>query len=233
MFERSADLSPADDEQSISSLVNLTAVAVDIHHTPVLRSLDFGLAAGGIIGIVGANGAGKTTLLQLAATLRRPAAGTGYVLGANLHDPVPASVRRSICLIGHQPAFYPQLSLRENLQFVAAVYGQSDEVVDEALSTVGLARAAGRRAERCSQGMIRRADLARALMSRPRLLLLDEPHAGLDRTAADLVEFLLDGVRRRSGGALVVSHDRSRLDPLVDEVFELTDGMLRPARSMP
>lgn len=212
-------------------MIALTGIAVDIHNTPVLLNLDFRLPAGGAVGIIGGNGSGKTTFLQLAATLRRPVAGDGRILGADLRRPVPAEVRRSICLVGHQPALYPQLSLRENLHFVAAMFGEPPRSAEAALVTVGLAQAADRRAERCSQGMIRRADLARALISQPQLLLLDEPHAGLDEAAAELVGFLLDTVRERGGAAVVVSHDRGRLDPLVDDVQELSAGALVPILS--
>lgn len=218
------------DEQRLAPLIALAAVAVDIHNTPVLRGLDFDLPAGGVVGIIGGNGSGKTTLLQLAATLRRPAAGTARILGMDLRRPALARARRSICLVGHQPALYPTLSLRENLLFVAKMVGESRQVAESALKAVGLADAANRRAERCSQGMIKRADLARALIGRPRLLLLDEPHAALDSSAADLVDFLVADVRGRGGGALVVSHDRGRLDPLVDTVFELIEGRLNPIR---
>ncbi len=214
-------------------VIHLAAIAVEIQRTPVLRGLDLTLAPGQITGITGANGSGKTTLLQLAATLHRPAAGAGRILGADLHGVVPADVRRSICLIGHEAALYPQLTLRENLRFVAAVFGQPRQVADAALDTVGLGRAADRRAGHCSHGMLRRADLARALMSRPWLLLLDEPHAGLDSAAADLVEFLIDDVRGRGGAALIVSHDRARLVPLVDDIAELADGRLVSAGALP
>ena len=102
------------------------------------------------------------------------------------------------------------------------------DAVETALQEVGLARAADRRADQCSQGMVKRADLARALISRPTLLLLDEPHAGLDPAASELVDFLLAEVRERGGAALVVSHDRDRLQEMVDAVFELRDGGLVP-----
>ncbi|MHB1165203.1 MAG: heme ABC exporter ATP-binding protein CcmA [Candidatus Nanopelagicales bacterium] len=208
------------------SLVSLTRVAVDIDRSPVLRDLDLNLAAGAVIGIRGANGAGKTTLLQLVATVRRPLSGIARVLGADLRNPPPPEVRRAICLVGHDPGLYPQLSLRENLHFVADIHGRRPETAETALRQVGLARAADRRVDRCSQGMVKRADLARALISRPTLLLLDEPHAGLDVTATALVESILADVRERGGAALVVSHDPVRLLAMVDDVLELRDGGL-------
>ena len=210
------------------SLIALTRVAVDVDRSPVLRDLDLSLTAGAAIGIRGANGAGKSTLLQLAATLRRPVSGVARVFGADLRSVPPPEVRRAICLVGHEPGLYPQLTLRENLRFVADLHGRRPALVETALHQVGLARAADRRADQCSQGMVKRADLARALISRPLLLLLDEPHAGLDATASELVDFLLADVRGRGGAALVVSHDRDRLQAMVDDVHELRDGRLVP-----
>lgn len=214
-------------------MIDFAGIGVKVHRTPVLRDLDLTVDPGQVVGIVGANGAGKTTLLQVAATLHRPADGTARVLGADLRGTVPPGLRRSICLVGHEAALYPQLSLRENLHFVAAVLGQSTRAADDALDTVGLGRAADRRVRQCSQGMVRRADLARVLMVRPKLLLLDEPHAGLDPAAGDLVDFLVGEVRGHGGAALVVSHDRARLDLLADRVLELTEGELVPARRLP
>lgn len=206
--------------------VVLRGVAVDVRRTPVLRNLDLRIDAGEVVGIVGANGSGKTTLLTLVATLLRPAAGTAHILGADLRGRIRGELRRSICLVGHQSALHPRLSLAENLRFMAAVSGQAARVADAALDLVGLARAADRRAESCSHGMIHRADLARALLGRPKLLLLDEPHAGLDQGAIELVDFLVTGARDRGGAVLVASHDRPRLDPLADKVLELVDGQL-------
>ncbi len=218
--------------RGVAPLIDFAGVGVHVHRTPVLRALDLTLESGEVTGIIGANGSGKTTLLQLAATLHRPVAGAARVLGADLSSAVPAHLRRSICLVGHEAALYPHLTLRENLRFVAAVLGQTQQSADTALDTVGLGRAADRRVRQCSQGMVRRADLARALIAPPKLLLLDEPHAGLDSSAGDLVDFLVDEVRSRGGAAVIVSHDRARLDLVVDRVLELVDGQLVPVRSL-
>lgn len=216
---------PAHDDPS---LLSLHAVAVAIEHTPVLDSVDLALGAGQAVGLIGANGSGKSTLLQVCATLRRPHRGSGEVLGVDLSARIPAEVRRRICLVGHQPALYPRLTLRENLTFVADLYGRPRATVDRALGTVGLARVADRRIERCSQGMARRADLARALLTEPLLLLLDEAHSGLDAAAGELVAHLVAQVRARGGAALVASHEAGRLDAVVDRVVHLRAGCLVP-----
>ena len=214
--------------QDAPSLVSLRAVGVAIEHTPVLDSVDLALGAGQAVGLIGANGSGKSTLLQVCATLRRPHRGSGEVLGVDLGARIPAEVRRRICLVGHQPALYPRLTLRENLTFVADLYGRPRATVDRALGTVGLARVADRRIDRCSQGMARRADLARALLTEPLLLLLDEAHSGLDAAAGELVAHLISQVRARGGAALVASHEAERLDAVVDRVVHLSAGCLVP-----
>lgn len=208
--------------------VDLTDVAVEIEHTPVLEGLDFTVQRGEVIGVIGANGSGKSTLLQVIATLRRPHRGTGSILGADLRQAVPAQVRTQICLVAHQPALYGQLSLRENLRFVAELFDRPISLADDALATVGLSKSAARRVDRCSHGMVRRADLARALITEPTLLLLDEAHAGLDPAAGALVAHLVAEVVARGGAAVVVAHERDRLDPIADSVVSIDRGRALP-----
>ncbi|MDV6011858.1 ABC transporter ATP-binding protein [Haloechinothrix sp. LS1_15] len=202
----------------------LTGVDVEIERVPVLRGLDLTVAAGERLGVLGANGTGKTTLLRVLATLVAPSAGHGEVLGARLGTPACAAIAPRIALIAHEPALYPKLSLRENLHFVARLTGISPTAADDALDRVGLARAADRRAEVCSQGMRRRAELARVLFSTPSLLLLDEAHAGLDAASAGLVEAAAEQVCRRGGASVAVAHDHQRLAAMSDRVVEITAG---------
>jgi heme exporter protein A len=206
----------------------LNRVAVTLGRTPVLRDLDLHVRAGEALGVLGANGSGKTTLLHLLATLIRPAAGRGEVLGRELGSPECAAVRPAIVLVGHLPALYPQLSLAENLRFVARLIGRDECAADRALEAVGLGGAAHRRAERCSQGMLRRAELARVLLTRPSLLLLDEIHAGLDGDAVGLVDNVVAGVRDRGGACVLVSHEPDRLTGVVDRMVRISDGRAAP-----
>lgn len=200
-----------------------------VERTPVLRGVSLTVGAEEAVGLVGANGSGKSTLLRLLATLLPPAAGQGYVLGARLGTREVERVRPGIALVGHTPALYPRLTLRENLAFYCRLIGRGADAADAALATVGLSRAADRPADRCSHGMLRRAELARVLVAGPSLLLLDEAHAGLDRASAGLVDVVVDQVRGRGGGAVVVSHDRSRLEATVDRILEIEEGALGPA----
>lgn len=224
---------PSVSRATSGAAVALTDVAVEIERAPVLRGLHLTVQHGEVVGLMGANGSGKTTLLQVLATLRRPTAGTGSILGAELGRAVPARLRREICMVAHQSALYGQLSLQENLHFAARLHGRPVGLADDALAAVGLSRAATRRVDRCSHGMVRRADLARILITDPALLLLDEAHAGLDAAAGALIGHLVTRVVGRGGAVVVVSHEREHLDALVDRVVTLDDGRIGPGGAGP
>ncbi len=127
-------------------------------------------------------------------------------------------------MIGHTPALYAELTLRENLEFAAAVTGRTTTEVEPALATVGLGAAADRRAAMCSYGMQRRTEFARELLLAPELLLLDEPHSALDMAASDLVAHITDAVAARGGAAVLVSHDREKVEKLAGRSVELVGG---------
>lgn len=215
---------------SADPVATLVDVAVDVERTAVLRGVDLTVTAGEAVGLVGANGSGKSTLLRVLATLLPPVGGRGQVLGAALGGGDCATVRRQIALVGHVAALYPRLTLRENLRFVARLTGRAERAADDALEAVGLGPARDRRAEVCSQGMQRRVELARVLLSEPRLLLLDEAHAGLDAASVGLVEAVVRRVRDGGGASVVVSHDHPRLRGLADRLVEITDGRAAPVR---
>lgn len=209
------------------SLAVLRDVSVRIGATPILTGVSLAVEPGEVVGVAGPNGAGKTTLLEVLATLLAPSEGAGEILGATLGSRQVAAVRPRIGWSGHDPGLYPELTLRENLHLGARIVGISPTDVDRALEAVGLAGAADRRADRCSNGMRRRTDLARLLMSRPDLLLLDEAHAGLDEAAEVIIDELLTRTRDRAGGAVLVSHDAGRLSNRVDRLVEIHRGTLR------
>jgi ABC-type multidrug transport system ATPase subunit len=160
------------------------------------------------------------------ATLLKPTSGKGFILGADLATPQVDEVRRRIGLSGHLPALSNHLTLRENLEFVARISGRSQTRVKEVLEMVGLAGAADRLAERCSHGMRKRADLARLFMTEPDLLLLDEPHAGLDSAASPLVAALVHHTMQKGGAAVLVSHDPTTMVDLADQHMTLRTGIL-------
>ncbi len=209
-----------------SPSVQLEAVDVRFGRVPVLSRLSLVVPRGSSVGVVGPNGSGKTTLLRLLATLLPPTGGNGSVLGVRLGTQAAYAVRGRIGLIGHRPAVYGDLTLGENLGFVARVMAMDVDRARLALDMVGLARAKDRRADRASWGMQRRLEFARLLMTEPELVLLDEPHAGLDHAAEALVATVVSQVRARQGAVVLASHHGDTLTGLIDDVYELSEGGL-------
>jgi len=207
-------------------LIQLSGVAARAGAATILRDLDFDVAAGEAVALYGANGAGKTTILRILATLLTPSAGTAIVLGSDISASGRFDIRRRIGLIGHVPALYPELSLRANLEYVAAIGGYSRDTVEAALAMVGLAAAGDRLVEEASHGMARRCEIAREMMRRPEVLLLDEPHSALDESAVALVSHLVASVTEKGGCAVVASHDRNQVDKLTGRQVLLEGGSL-------
>ena len=207
-----------------SPLVSLENVGLRIGNTLILRQAKLELEPGEKIGLLGPNGSGKTTLLRMIATLLRPTSGAGTVLGAELGTDAVYDIRHRIVMVGHLPGLYPELTLGENTRFVARLTGHPLELADKSLAMVGLAGASERRADQSSKGMLRRAELARALIIEPTLLLLDEAHAGLDAEAIGMVDDISERVVAAGGAVILVSHEPDRLT--VDRSVQIVDGTL-------
>ena len=174
--------------------------------------------------VLGPNGAGKSTLLKVLATLLRPHAGIARVLGAELPGE-SWKVRGKVGLLGHEPLLSRDLSPRENLLYHARLHRAPERRVEEVLGAVGMAARADEPMRDLSRGMVQRVASARAVLHDPPLLLLDEPRAGLDARAAELLEPL---VGRGSGRTRVlVTHDAEQGRAEADHVLVLEDG--RPA----
>lgn len=213
--------------------IRMEDIGVQFRGMPVLSGLSLVVPPGTSAGIVGPNGSGKTTLIRVTATLTRPAEGNAEVLGAQLGTPDVYAVRPRIGLLSHQPALYGELTLRENLQFVAKITRRPTSRVEWALDVVGLSRAASRRADESSWGMQRRAEFARLLLTEPDVVCLDEPQAGLDEPAGELVGTLVAEVRDRKGAVLVASHRTAALVGITDVIYELSGGSLSVPKVVP
>jgi heme exporter protein A len=193
-----------------------------------LAGVSLELTAGKMTALLGHNGAGKTTLIGIVSTLVRATDGTvTYRTGAS--EVRGEDVRRQIGLLAHQSLCYAELSAVENLQLTAGLYevDGSAKAITAMLDRVGLdAKARERAARTYSRGMLQRLALARALLTNPSLVLLDEPFTGLDRGGALALGEQLGILRDAGAIVVVVTHDLEAIAGRVDHVAILRRGQL-------
>ncbi|MDQ3897192.1 MAG: ABC transporter ATP-binding protein [Actinomycetota bacterium] len=211
----------------VADAVLLQGVVSTIGAFPVLAGIDLQVAVGEVVLISGPNGAGKTSLLRLIAGQLPVTAGRAVVLGHDLEWTGKAQ-RRHTALVAQETFCYDDLSVRRNLRLHALVAGTTDLAADEAIELMHLTDVADMPHGHLSTGQRRRCALAVGLARRARLLLLDEPHAGLDPQSRGLVDGILSDVRSRGGTVLVVSHELERVRPLVDREIVVEGGCTAP-----
>ena len=207
-------------------MISASGIDVRLGSMPVLRGLELRVDAGEVVAVTGPNGSGKSTLLRLLATLIPPSAGRLELFDRCVSPRDLQTMRKAIGYLGHEPALHPDLTVSENLQLVARLRGGTPDAVNGALADVGLSAAADRRVRVCSAGMRRRAELARVLVCRPDLLLLDEPHAALDATARSLVDRVTSAVTSRGGAAVLVTHDPAGIAGIAPRLLSMSGGRL-------
>ncbi|MCP2013683.1 heme exporter protein A [Deinococcus sp. HSC-46F16] len=193
----------------------------------ILRGVTLDVPAGEGVTLLGENGAGKTTLLRVLASGLRPTRGEGRVLGYDLRD--SRAVRDHVHLMPVDAGLYPDLTCAENLAFALRMHGQPGDVAG-ALTRVGLAGAANRRARFLSAGMRKRLALARAwLLARP-VTLVDEPFANLDEGGRALVLELLGDLRARGVTLVVAAHEPGLARQVAPRAVRLAAGRVEEER---
>ncbi|HEY1501379.1 MAG TPA: heme ABC exporter ATP-binding protein CcmA [Acidobacteriaceae bacterium] len=190
-----------------------------------LRKVSVRLERGRCYLVLGPNGAGKSTLLRTLAGLLKPSYGTVRVFEPDGTSEDPMEARERIGYMSHATMLYDEFSGVENLRYFASLYRGRDCVgPEEALRSVGLDSALARPVGQYSQGMKQRASLARVLISRPELLLLDEPFSNMDITSAHQMLRLLETFRTEQRTILLTTHQRELAEPLADFVLTLEAG---------
>jgi ABC-type multidrug transport system ATPase subunit len=206
--------------------VELVDVSRHYARRRAVSHISLALERGEILGLLGPNGAGKSTLIGMLATLVAPSSGS-ITYGGATTSRAGAGIRSRIGVLAHELHLYPELTARQNLEFFARLYGLSAvATADAALAGADLSDRGDDQVLGFSRGMRQRLALERALLHKPRLVLLDEPFTGLDDRAVGLVA---DRLRRLAAeGAIVVlaTHDLDLADGLITRMAVVRGGRL-------
>jgi len=197
-------------------------------HLVAVDDVTVSVSNGEIFGLIGANGAGKSTLVKIFATLLTPTSGTASVAGFDTMRQ-SAEVRRHIGYVPQLLSADGDLTGRENMLLSARLYatrgGERKRRIDEALSAMGLAEAQDRLVKTYSGGMIRRLEIAQAMLHRPQVLFMDEPTVGLDPLARDAVWEHVRMLRQSFGMTMIVTtHYLEEADLLCDRIAIMQRG---------
>ena len=189
----------------------------------VLRGVTLHVQVGEVVGLLGANGSGKSTVLRVIGTLLRPNAGSVTVNGRDVVRDA-SGVREQVGYLAHTAGLYDDLTARENLRFAADMLGIDPSPVDGILDRVALTHVAGDRVRGFSAGMQRRLALARLILRRPRVLLLDEPYSNLDADGVALMNDVIGDIIGAGGSALVALHELAPARAILDRTVTLVNG---------
>jgi heme exporter protein A len=191
----------------------------------VLKGIDLSVGEGEFVALLGPNGAGKTTLLRILASLSKPTSGAVQVAGHQLPESA-AAVRYQLGVVSHQPLLYGDLTAEENLSFYARLYGVEKSRLNEVLDLIGLSRRKDDLVRTYSRGMQQRLAIGRAVLHNPQILLLDEPHTGLDQEAGEILDNILKEIAVMGRTVLMTSHDLVRAASLATRLDILSKGKI-------
>ncbi|NLN28899.1 MAG: ABC transporter ATP-binding protein [Firmicutes bacterium] len=195
-----------------------------------VKDVSFDVRPGEVVGLLGPNGAGKTTTLRMLSTTLRPTSGTARIAG---YDVVrePDKVRASIGVLPTDPGLYGRLTAEENLRFFGRLAGLSgaelERRIDRLLKWLGMDEHRKRRTEGFSKGMRQKIALARSILHEPPVLILDEPTAGLDVSAARTIIDFIQESKAAGRTVLFSSHYLVEAERVCDRIAIIADGRIR------
>ena len=213
--------------QATQPILSVSGLTKKFGRTTALHGIDFEISEPGVYGFLGPNGAGKSTTFKIICGLLRPSAGRVTINGTD----VAADPRTALSQIGmhfDSPAHYPYLTGPQNLRVIARWLGRNlDSRIDELLELVGLADARSKRVSAYSWGMKQRLSLAAALLSDPRLVMMDEPTNGLDPAGIADVRRLLPKLAYEQGRTVFLSsHRMEEVEQICDHVTIIDKGRI-------
>jgi lipopolysaccharide export system ATP-binding protein len=218
-------------------LLRARALTKTYRRRTVVDGVGLDVEAGEIVGLLGPNGAGKTTIFKMAMGMVRPDGGTVELDGREVTRlPMYRRARLGMGYLAQEPSVFRRLTVEQNLAIVAETLpiakAERKARIDELLDAMDLSRLRGRGAAALSGGERRRLEIARSLLTRPRLFLLDEPFSGVDPIAVADVQEIVRGLRARGIGVLLTDHNVRETLAITDRSYIIFEGrILREGRS--
>jgi ABC-2 type transport system ATP-binding protein len=208
------------DAEPALAAIQVSQLSKNFGDRVAVDDVSFSVARGEVFGFLGPNGAGKTTTVRILGTLISATAGSATVAGIPVGPAGAAQIRQRISVMPESPGLYQRLTVTENLEFFARLYGLPgrEARIKEALAAVGLSDRAQALAGSLSKGLRQRVALARSLLNDPAVMFLDEPTSGLDPVAAHEVHALITTLRDRGVTIFLTTHRLEEAERLCDRV---------------
>jgi ABC-2 type transport system ATP-binding protein len=235
LASRSALSLVEDRERFATAVLRVEGLSKRYGAIEAVTQVSFDIGEGEVFGLLGLNGAGKTTLISMLATEQRASTGDAFLLAHSICNE-QRTVRQMIGVAPQEIALYPKLTAAENLRFVGRIYGirgrALEERLEELLESVGLTDRVDDYVGSLSGGMKRRVNLAAALVHRPKLILLDEPTAGVDPESRDEILKIVRRLRDDGNAILYTTHYMEEAEQLSDRIGILNSGRLVAAGTL-
>ncbi len=207
----------------MTEIVKLVDVTKNFGHIKALRGINISFTEGQKTSLLGPNGAGKSTLLRIIATQMVPSSGQVWIMGEDAQQN-RIEAKRNIGVVGHRSFLYDELSVLENLRFYGDFVDVDESEFDRVLEITDITRWGDTKAGHLSYGLRKRADISRALLGDPPILLLDEFFAGLDQeTSSTLSDYML-GLKEQT--IITTSHTPELINSFCDRSIHIRGGLI-------
>ena len=198
----------------------------------VVDGVDISVTQGEIVGLLGPNGAGKTTTFYMMVGLIPPASGSVHLDDENLtRTPMYRRARKGVGYLAQEPSIFRKLSVEDNVRAILETLGlprrEEKARLEELLAELGLAALRKSKAYALSGGERRRLEITRALVQRPKFMLLDEPFAGIDPIAVNDIQEIVRGLKDRGIGVIISDHNVEQTLEIVDRAYIMYEGKIR------
>ncbi len=197
----------------------------------VVNDVHFDVRPGEIVGLLGKNGAGKTTTFRITVGMTRPEGGNVHLEGKDItREPMYRRARMGIGYLSQEPSVFQRMTVRENLLAILETLKlklkQQHERADELMTELGILNLADQKANTLSGGERRRVEIARALVTSPKLMLLDEPFSGVDPIAVEEIKDIVSSLREKGMGILLTDHNVRETLSITDRSYIIDEGKI-------